>query len=50
MKRILKKGENNMGDILALDGNAAIAYGVMKSKVELIAAYPITPQTPVVEN
>ena len=39
-----------MGDILALDGNAAIAYGVMKSKVELIAAYPITPQTPVVEN
>ena len=39
-----------MGDILALDGNAAIAHGVMKSKVELIAAYPITPQTPVVEN
>lgn len=39
-----------MGDILALDGNAAIAYGVMKSKVELIAAYPITPQTPIVEN
>jgi len=39
-----------MGDILTLDGNAAIAYGVMKSKVELIAAYPITPQTPIVEN
>lgn len=39
-----------MGDILSLDGNAAIAYGVMKSKVELIAAYPITPQTPIVEN
>lgn len=39
-----------MGDIKALDGNAAIGYGVMRSKVQLVAAYPITPQTPVVET
>lgn len=39
-----------MGKRMALDGNAAIAYGVMRSKVQLIAAYPITPQTPVVET
>ena len=35
-----------MGVIKALDGNAAIAHGVMRSKVQLVAAYPITPQTP----
>lgn len=39
-----------MGTIKALDGNAAIAYGVMRSQVQLIAAYPITPQTPIVET
>lgn len=39
-----------MGQILALDGNAAIAYGVMRSQVQLVAAYPITPQTPIVET
>lgn len=39
-----------MGKIMALDGNTAIAYGVMRSQVQLVAAYPITPQTPIVEN
>ncbi|MGD8399807.1 MAG: pyruvate ferredoxin oxidoreductase [Bacillota bacterium] len=39
-----------MGQIKALDGNAAIAHGVMCSKVQLVAAYPITPQTPIVET
>ena len=39
-----------MGVIKALDGNAAIAHGVMRSKVQLVAAYPITPQTPSVET
>ncbi|HEY8891005.1 MAG TPA: pyruvate ferredoxin oxidoreductase [Clostridium sp.] len=39
-----------MGQIKALDGNAAVAYGVMRSKVQLVAAYPITPQTPIVET
>ena len=39
-----------MGVIKALDGNAVIAHGVMRSKVQLVAAYPITPQTPIVET
>lgn len=39
-----------MGVIKALDGNGAIAHGVMRSKVQLVAAYPITPQTPIVET
>lgn len=39
-----------MGTRKALDGNAAIAYGVMRSQVQLVAAYPITPQTPIVET
>ena len=39
-----------MGVIKALDGNAAIAHGVMRSKVQLVAANPITPQTPIVET
>lgn len=39
-----------MGKIKALDGNAAIAHGVMRSQVQLVAAYPITPQTPIVET
>ena len=34
----------------ALTGNEAIAYGVRLSKVRLIAAYPITPQTTIVET
>lgn len=39
-----------MSKIISLDGNAAIAYGVMLSKVQLVAAYPITPQTPIVQT
>lgn len=35
---------------LALTGNHAIAYAVKYAKPEVIAAYPITPQTPVVEK
>ena len=34
-----------MSKIMALDGNEAIAHGVMLSKTQLVAAYPITPQT-----
>ena len=30
-------------------GNHAVSYAVMRSKVEVIAAYPITPQTQIVE-
>ena len=33
-----------------ITGNQAVAYGVMLSHVDLIAAYPITPQTTIVEE
>jgi pyruvate ferredoxin oxidoreductase alpha subunit len=33
-----------------LSGNKAVAYGVMLSQVEVISAYPITPQTTIVEE
>ena len=32
-----------------MEGNHAISYGVMASNVEVISAYPITPQTQIVE-
>lgn len=35
---------------LVLTGNYASAYAAMHSKVEVVAAYPITPQTTVVEK
>jgi len=33
-----------------LTGNSAVSYGVMLSRVEVISAYPITPQTTIVEE
>ena len=39
-----------MPKILGLTGNTAIAWGVRLSRVEVIAAYPITPQTTIVET
>jgi len=39
-----------MSDIKALTGNEAIAYGVRLAKPKVIAAYPITPQTTIVET
>jgi len=39
-----------MGKKIALDGNAAIAEGVRLSRPRFVAAYPITPQTPIVER
>jgi pyruvate/2-oxoacid:ferredoxin oxidoreductase alpha subunit len=36
--------------IKILDGNQAAALGAKLSRVQVIAAYPITPQTPVTEN
>ncbi|MEM4717954.1 MAG: pyruvate ferredoxin oxidoreductase [Desulfurococcaceae archaeon] len=35
---------------VALTGNHAIAYAVKLAKPDVIAAYPITPQTPIVEK
>ena len=37
-------------DIQILDGNQAAAYAVKLSRAQVIAAYPITPQTPVTEK
>ncbi len=37
-------------DVKILDGNQAAALGAKLSRVQVIAAYPITPQTPVTEN
>ena len=39
-----------MGKKVALTGNHAIAYAVKYAKPQVIAAYPITPQTPIVEK
>ncbi|MCS7097921.1 MAG: hypothetical protein NZ922_02955 [Candidatus Methanomethyliaceae archaeon] len=35
---------------VALSGNYAVAYAVKMADVDVIAAYPITPQTPIVEK
>jgi 2-oxoisovalerate ferredoxin oxidoreductase alpha subunit len=35
---------------IALTGNHAVAYAVKLAKPDVIAAYPITPQSPVVEK
>ena len=39
----------NKANIRLLDGNQAAAEGAKLSRVQVIAAYPITPQTPVTE-
>jgi pyruvate ferredoxin oxidoreductase alpha subunit/phenylglyoxylate dehydrogenase alpha subunit len=38
-----------MSEIRIVDGNKAAAYGAKLCKPEIVAAYPITPQTPLVE-
>ncbi len=35
---------------IALTGNDAVAYAVKQAQVDVISAYPITPQTFVVET
>jgi pyruvate ferredoxin oxidoreductase alpha subunit len=44
MKSIVKQ------EILALNGDEAVAYAVKQSDVDVVAAYPITPQTIIVEK
>ena len=39
-----------MGEKKVLMGNHAVSYGAMLSRVQVIAAYPITPQTQIVEE
>jgi phenylglyoxylate dehydrogenase alpha subunit len=38
-----------MSKVMVMNGNKAAAVGAMLSRPEVIAAYPITPQTPIVE-
>ena len=38
-----------MADIQVINGNMAAAIGAALCRPDIIAAYPITPQTPIVE-
>lgn len=38
-----------MGEVKVLNGNKAAAWGAKLARVDMLAAYPITPQTPLVE-
>ena len=38
------------GEIRTITGNAAAAYGAMLCRPDVVALYPITPQTEVVEQ
>ena len=42
-------GGEEMSRVEVINGNKAAAYGALLSRPEVVAAYPITPQTPVVE-
>ncbi len=44
MQKIIKQ------EILGLNGDEAVAYAVKQSDVDVVAAYPITPQTIIVEK
>jgi len=44
MQKIVKQ------EIMALNGDEAVAYAVKQSDVDVVAAYPITPQTIIVEK
>ncbi|MEM0245035.1 MAG: ferredoxin oxidoreductase [Zestosphaera sp.] len=39
-----------MGKVVPLSGNSAVAYAVKSADVDVISAYPITPQTTIVEK
>ena len=42
--------ENTKQEIMALNGDEAVAYAAKQSDVDVVAAYPITPQTIMVEK
>jgi len=44
MKSIIKQ------EIMGLNGDEAVAYAVKQADVDVVAAYPITPQTIIVEK
>jgi pyruvate ferredoxin oxidoreductase alpha subunit len=44
------KKSNVKQELMALNGDEAVAYAVKQSDVDVVAAYPITPQTIIVEK
>jgi 2-oxoisovalerate ferredoxin oxidoreductase alpha subunit len=46
----VEKGESEMTKKVMLTGNYAAAHGAISSKVQVIPAYPITPQTTIIEK
>ena len=40
----------NRGEIRTITGNAAAAYGAILCRPDVVALYPITPQTELVEQ
>lgn len=50
LSELVNKRMSRKTDIQILDGNQAAAHAVKLSRVQVIAAYPITPQTPVTEK
>jgi len=49
-KRSDQDGGGNKMTVVGLTGDEAVAYAVKQSKVDIVAAYPITPQTIIVER
>lgn len=49
ISRAVERGKRSRGSIKVLNGNKAAAYGALLSRPSVISAYPITPQTPLVE-
>ena len=47
---MVNKKLDRKADIQILDGNKAAAHAVKLSRIQVIAAYPITPQTPLTET
>ena len=47
---MIQEKTDRKADIRILDGNHAAAEGVKLSRVQVVAAYPITPQSPVTET
>ncbi|MBC8512295.1 MAG: pyruvate ferredoxin oxidoreductase [Dehalococcoidia bacterium] len=47
---LINKKTDSKADIQILDGNNAAAHGAKLSRIQVIAAYPITPQTPLTET
>ena len=46
----MKKKEDMMAATKVITGNSSAAYGAMLCRPEIVALYPITPQTEVVEE